>query len=201
MEKINLSKQQKILLVLFELSCGEKKNLKFEDIVVALFHRFPEDFHLKGYAKYPDSGHSTRRPLYTLKENGILTVGSMIFTLTDKGIDNATRISKHIGHKEIRTDENFDRYIDKEIKRIKNLNSFELFLKNNFNEILDTDFFDYLGVSVRTERMNFKARLNLINETMDKLKKQSEKQFKFLLNFHKFMLRKFRKEINYKLNN
>lgn len=201
MEKINLSKQQKILLVLFELSRGEKKNLKFEDIVVALFRKFPKDFHLKGYAKYPDSGHSTRRPLYTLKEDGILTVGNMVFALTDKGIDRAIKIKKHIGHKEIQADDNLDRYISKEIKRIKNLNSFEFFLKNNFDRILDTDFFDYLGVSVRTERMNFRARLNLINETMDKLKEQNEKQFKLLLNFHQFMLKKFKKEINYKLNN
>ena len=52
---MDLLKRQKILLVLFRLSKHSKMNLKFEDIVVALFKKYPEEFQLKGYQQYPDS--------------------------------------------------------------------------------------------------------------------------------------------------
>lgn len=201
MKKIGLLKQHKILIVLLKLSSGTKKNLKFEDIVVELFKEFPKDFHLKGYNKYPDSGDSIKRPLYTLRDSGILTARNMIFALTDKGIDMANKIKGGIAKKEIQTNENFDRYIEKEIRRIKNLNSLELFLEKHLDDILDTDFFDYLGVSVKVGRMDFKSRVNVMQDVAKVLKNQDEKQFNILYKFHNFMFKKFKKEINYKLNN
>lgn len=201
MKKLNLSKQEKILLVLFEISKGDKKNLKFEDVVVALFEKFPLDFHLKGYKKYPDSGDSIKRPLYTLRDKGILLVKNMIFSLTDKGVDTAKRIKKTSVKKTIEQDENFDRYVQKEIKRIESLSSFNLYLKNDFDKILDTDFFDYLGISVRSDRMSFKSRLKFINDIISLLKKENNLIYKKISNFHDFMLNKFNKEIEFKLNN
>ena len=199
MKKIKLSKQQKILLLLLELSGEMKKNLKFEDIAVALFRKFPNDFHLKGYQKYPDSGDSIKRPLYTFRDNGILIARNMVFSLTDKGLEISKKVKKYIIGKSIQTEENFDRYIEKEIKRISSLNSLNFFLQKKFDEILDIDFFDYLGVSVKTERMNFKARLNIIKEVAKILRDQKDDRFKILYEFHDFMFRKFKKEINFKL--
>ena len=201
MKKINLSKQHKILLVLLELSGVEKKNIKFEDIVIALFQKFPQDFHLKGYENYPDSGDMVKRPLYTLRDNGLLTVRNMIFSLTDKGLNVVERIKGQVGGKKIEISENFDRYIEKEFKRIENLNSFKLFIEKRFDNILDTDFFDYLGTSVKAEKNDFKSRLNIMIDIVKILEKQRKSRFKILLNFHNFMFNKFRKEIDYKINN
>jgi len=201
MKKIGILKQHKILLVLLKLSRGAKKNLKFEDIAVELFKEFPKDFHLKGYDKYPDSGDSIKRPLYTLRDNGILTARNMIFALTDKGIDMAIKIKRGIVKKEIQTNENFDRYIEKEIRRVRNLNSLELFIKGRLDDILDTDFFDYLGVSVKIGRMDFKSRVSIMQDVAKVLKNQDKKQFDVLHKFHNFMFKKFKNEISYKLNN
>lgn len=201
MKKINLSKQYKILLILLELSAGKKKNIKFEDIAVSLFKRFPRDFHLKGYKDYPDSGDMVKRPLYTLRDNGLLTVRNMIFSLTDKGLDVVKKIEKQVAGREIEMGENFDRYIGKELKRIKSLNCFKLFINKKFDSILDTDFFDYLGTSVKAEKNDFKSRLDIITEVAEELKRQKKDRFKILLDFHNFMLGKFQKEIDYKLNN
>ena len=199
MKKLNLLKQHKILMLLFELSEGKKKNLKFEDIVVALFKKFPKDFHLKGYSKFPDSGDSIKRPLYTFRDTGVLKVRNMIFTLTDKGIEMGEKLKKQIGKSEIITEENFDRYIEIEINRIKNLESFRKFIKGKHEEILDTNLFDYLGTSVKAERMDFKSRINIMNEVAKVLQAQKGKLYSELLNFHNFVVKKFKKEINYKL--
>lgn len=201
MENLNLSKQQKILLVLFDLSGGEKKNLKFEDISVGLFIKFPKDFHMKGYEQYPDSGDSIKRPLYTFRDKGLLVVRNMIFSLTDKGLDIAQKTLNKVGDRTIKEEENFDRYVEKELKRIENLNSFKYFLNNQTASILDTDFFDYLGISVRSSRMDFKGRLNYINEIVDLLKKKNNQKYKTISDFHKYMISKFNMEISYKLNN
>jgi hypothetical protein len=201
MKKLILTKQHKILLILLKLSKGKRENIKFEDIVVELFKKFPQDFHLKGYQQYPDSGDSIKRPLYSFRDDGILLVKNMIFCLTDKGLDKAKELKNQIGRKSIKNNENFDRYIEKEILRIRNLNSFKLFLKEEFNEILDTDFFEYLGISVKTERMDFKSRIKTIKDVSIILKNEKDVQYHILYNFHKFMFKKFKKEITYKLNN
>jgi len=201
MKKITLSKQHKILLVLLKLSDGKKKNIKFEDIVIALFQKFPQDFHLKGYKNYPDSGDGVKRPLYTLRDSGLLTVRNMIFSLTDKGFNVVEKIKKQVVGKEVEMTENFDRYIEKEFKRIENLNSFKLFIGKRLDSILDTDFFDYLGTSVKAEKNDFKSRLDIMIDVAKVLEKQKESRFKILLNFHNFMFNKFQKEIDYKLNN
>lgn len=199
--KIDIKKGEKILLVLLDLSNGSKKNMKFEDIVVALFKRFPEDFHLKGYKDYPDSGDSIKRRLYTFRDDGLLLVNNMIFSLTDKGIDIVRKLKNSVHGKQLINKENFDRYIQKEIDRIQNLQSFKMFVNGEINKILDTDFFDYLGLSVRSERMNFKARLNLLNEVSKVLHDRKEKLFQILVNYHKFMVERFKEEIKFKLNN
>jgi len=200
MKKINLLKQHKILLVLLDLSNGAKKQLKFEDIAVKLFKKFPEDFHLRGYNKYPDSGDSIKRPLYTLRDNGILTAGNMVFTLTDKGIDIATKIKKGIYRKSVGTNENYDRYVDKEIKRIKKLKAIKLFATGHLDEILDTDFYDYLGLTVRIEKSGFISRINTIKDVIKAIKKSQNTDYKIIMDFHNFMFKKFRGEIEYKLN-
>jgi hypothetical protein len=97
--------------------------------------------------------------------------------------------------------ENFDRYIDKEIRRLEKLNSLHLFVNNKYEKILDTDFFDFLGTSVKTERMDFKSRLKIMDEVLSDLEKQKEKKFHLISEYIKFMKNKYRDIIIYKLEN
>ncbi len=198
--KLKLSKQQKILLVLFELSEGKKKNIKFEDIVIAAFRKFPKEFHLKGYKKFPDSGDSIKRPLYTLRDEGILGAKNMVFSLTDKGLELSERIFSFASSGEILTSDNLDRYIEREINRIEGLESYKLFEHGNKNKILDTDFFDFLGTSVKTERMDFRSRLKAMDEILAMTKSRQEKRFLLLQKYINFMKSRYMNIIEYKLN-
>src|SRR3989344_68634 len=89
-----LPRWQKILLAMYWLSKGTTENLKYEDIVVELFKKFPETFHLRGYPQYPDSGDLIHKPLYsTLKPKGLVTSGNKMFALTSFGISIAEKIA------------------------------------------------------------------------------------------------------------
>lgn len=195
MENIEITKQEKILLTISNITKSTNKKIKFEDIAVALFKKFPKDFHLKGYNEYPDSGDSVKRALYTLRDRGVLSVNNMIFSLTEKGIDMGKNLSKYTKNEKIIEKDNLDRYILNEINRIKNLESFNLFREGKFSEISMTDMFGYLGVSVRTKRMDFKAKLNFMDEVMKKIGKNDD-----IYRFHNFITTKFKQDIEYKLN-
>ncbi len=85
---MSLSKPQKILSVMFELSKGDSKPLQYEDIVVSAFHRYPEDFQLRGYPQYPDSS-DIHKPLYSMKRDGLVRSANKSFQLTPHGLDVA----------------------------------------------------------------------------------------------------------------
>ena len=86
MQKVNLSRGEKILLVLYELSGKSRKSIRYEDIVVKAFETYPNDFHLKGYSQYPESGDLVHKPLYDFKKKGLLVAGKKMFALTEKGL-------------------------------------------------------------------------------------------------------------------
>jgi hypothetical protein len=196
MKKIDITKQDKIILVLSEISNLTKKNIKFEDIVVRLFKKFPKDFHLRGYDIYPDSGDAVKRALYTLRDRGFLYVNNMVFSLSEKGIDSGKKMLSHTKGSKIVQIDNLDRYILSEINRIKRLESFNMFLKGELENISMTDLFDYLGVSVRTNRMDFQAKLKSISEVVSKFGKKD-----WIYKFHNFITKKFKQDIDYKLSN
>jgi len=199
MKNLKLTKQEKIILVLFRLSASKKKNIKFEDIAVSLFKKFPKDFHLKGYDKYPDSGDSVKRALYTLREKGYLLVNNMIFTLTDKGLYFGEKLTTRSKGTKITEKDNLDRYFLNEINRVKKIEGFKFFQKKEENKVLDTDFYSYLGISVRSERGEFLSRLKTMNDLIVALEKNAKKDKLYIeiINYHRFIMNKFKELIKY----
>lgn len=187
----NLPRWQKILLVLYELSGEHKKQLKFEDIVVAAYKRFPETFHLRGYKEYPDSGDLIHKPLYDMRPRGFLTANQKMFSLTEKGILAAKQLNKAIkrgGEAHFKP----SREIGKEIERILSTDAFIFFKEKKTDKILDTDFLQYLGVSVHTSKNEFRNRLDTVKYAVDSAKSFYPTQTcKSLSEYHGFMLRRF----------
>ena len=202
MKKINLTKQEKIILVISEISDLNQKNIKFEDIVVALYKKFPNDFHLKGHKNYPDSGDSVKRALYTLRDRGFLSVNNMVFKMSNKGIDFGGKMLSDTNGIKIVEKDNLDRYILNEINRIKKLEGFILFLSGEKEDILDTDFYNYLGLTARTERSNFLGRLGIIKGSMEEIEKhtKTEPLYEKILAYHKYLISKFDSIIDYNLS-
>lgn len=182
-----LPRWQKLLIVLFELSEGQKIQLKYEDVVVAAYKRFPETFHLRGYKEYPDSGDLIHKPLYDMKPKGLLTANQKNFSLTEAGVRMAERI---IGGTSRGGVSHFkpSREIGNEIERILSSEAFAFFMNKQSEKIFDTDFFQYLGASVNMSKNEFLNRLSSTEYAIKQVKDFYEaKVAKALADYHNFM--------------
>lgn len=194
-----LSKNEKIVLTLLRINKG--KLIRYEDIVVSLFREYPEDFHLKGYPEYPDSGDLIHKPLYELRKKGLLEANNKIFSLTDVGIKFAQKINDVIGNKKIKKSSNrLDYYLSRELNRITRSESYKFFQNNQINKILDTDFYNYLDVTVKSSRNDFLGKLKRMDSVINELKNIGEKQYSDVIKFHNFMKDNFKDIINYYTN-
>lgn len=195
---VSLSRGEKILLVLYELSNKTRKSIRYEDIVVKAFQTYPEDFHLKGYPQYPESGDLVHKPLYDYKKKGLIVAGNKMFALTEKGLVAVEELKSVIAGYKINKTERVTRDIEREVNRISHTPGFVLFVKDKSDDIVDTDFYDYLGVTVRTSRNDFIGRLNTVSDVVKNTYFNKSEVYKKLSEYHAFMLKKFADIIEYK---
>ncbi len=197
----NLSRTDKILVVLHELSGGTTKNLHYEDIVVALFKKYPKDFAMRGYPEYPDS-EGVNHEFYRgdMKKSGKINYSNKIFSLTDKGIDYVEKLFDSSRDKKSVPPEKLSRFANKEIERIRKTEGFKLFTEGKTEKINDTDFYTYLGVTPRTAKSDFLGRLNTVNEAIKELgngENKSDFDSK-VIDYHKFLVEeKFKNIVEY----
>jgi hypothetical protein len=187
-----LSKPQKILAVMFDLCRHENKALQYEDIVVAAFKRYPEDFQLRGYPQYPDSS-DIHKPLYEMKSQGLVRSANKTFELTQRGLEVASKLV----HSEAKDIDRLTKQEENEIHRVLNSAAFRLFQEGRKESILDTDFYVYLGITVRTSRANSYGRLNNVEHAITAhAKKRGDNLSPALRSLHEFLISKFKGEID-----
>jgi hypothetical protein len=186
-----LSKPQKILAVMLDLCKGDPMALQYEDIVVAAFKRYPEDFQLRGYPMYPDSS-DVHKPLYEMKQQGLLRSANKTFELTARGLEVAAKLM----HSESETKDRLTKLEESEINRIVKTASFTLFQDGRKDSILDSDFYEYLGVTVRTSRANCLGRLSNVEHAVAAYgMKRADNLSHVLQKLHEFLLLKFNGDI------
>ncbi len=200
-EFVNLSRADKILMILYEMAGESRKPLRYEDIVVSVFKKYPQDFQLRGYPQYPDSGDLIHKPLYDFRKNGLLEANNKVFTLTERGILSAKRLKNSVSGLKIISNEKLSRYAEEEISRIEDLEGYKLFLAKEESKITDADFYNYLGASARTTRNNFLGRLKTMNEAIKELKSIKSKDSMRLRipEYHDFLNNKFKDIIEFKI--
>ncbi|NTU46330.1 hypothetical protein HGA88_01770 [Candidatus Roizmanbacteria bacterium] len=197
-----LTRSQKILLSLYQLSNGASKQVRFEDIAVAAYKNFAADFQLKGYPQYPDTGDIIHKPLYSeLKKGGYILSGNKYFSLTPKGITYAKKLLSISQNKDINAQSQplVKLTVDqqKELDRLKSSVAVELFLKGRPDEILDIDFYSYLGVTVRTNKYDFLGRLRTVEDAISVIQERSDELYKKLRECHNYLLEKFKANIDF----
>jgi len=188
------SKKDKILIVLLAMSKGKQLNLKYEDVIVRLFKTYPTDFHLRGYPEYPDTSNQA---FYSLRKDGFIQVRNKFVALTEKGITYAKQITK-VQIKPQKFSQKLGRDITGEIEKIKNTDAYQLFITGKQDLIVDTDFFSYLGTTVRTERTDFIARIKTVKDVIESIKTSPE--YKTIVELHNYLFEKFKDIIKTKLS-
>ena len=187
-----LSKPQKILAVMNDLGQGKTRALSYEDIVVKAFQRYPEDFQLRGYPQYPDSS-DVHKPLYEMKRQGLVRAANKTFELTAQGVETARRLS----HAPASDKDRLTKAEEQEITRIVSSAAFNFFQTGKVVAILDTDFYEYLGVTVRTGGGDFQGRLaNVTQAVKAHAEKRRDELSAVLTKLHAFLIDKFHGEIS-----
>ncbi len=196
-----LTRSQKILLSLYTLAEGKKQQVRFEDIAVEAFLNFKSDFQLKGYPEYPDTGDIIHKPLYSeLKKDGYVLSGNKYFSLTEKGVEYAQKLlNSGIGKHSLSegTQDKLSAPDQRELERILESDAFRLYSEGKAEEILDIDFYSYLGVTVRTGKFNFLSRLSTVEGVIKAVNPRSEELYKKLVNCHEFLMSKFKESVDY----
>lgn len=184
---------EKILIAMYELSEGTTATLKYEDIVVAAFKRFPSEFALRGHPEYPDSS-DIHKPLYgPLKRQGFVRAANKTFALTERGVEFAAKLAGR-GSSGGGSPDRIDRTNKLELDRMFQSDALRFFLDGRPNKILDTDFYQFAGCTVRTPRNDFIARLKATSAVISlatKLKYPDVQTAKALAEVWKLLQEKF----------
>ncbi len=163
-----LSVGDKILLAMYELSRGSTKPLKYEDIVIAAWKKYPQDFSLRGY-DYPDSS-DIHKPLYgPLKTRGLVRTANKFFALTEHGQAYIGKlIDAQKGKSPNGRTERLARDEQVEINRLLQSDAFRLYEKGEKEKILDSDVYTFYGVTVRTNENEFRGRIYTVEAAIEK---------------------------------
>jgi hypothetical protein len=153
---------------MYRLSKGTSTPLKYEDIVVKAFKMFPDEFALRGHPEYPDSS-DIHKPLYcTLKDQGLTHNANKTFALTPRGVEKAKDLLRRAGAAvdDERSGDRMTRDVRLEIDRMLASPAVRMFVEGKADRIIDTDFFEFVGCSVRTPRHAFLGRVNATDDAI-----------------------------------
>ena len=186
-----LSVGDKILAAMHELSQGSTKPLKYEDIVVAAWKKFPQDFSLRGY-EYPDSS-DIHKPLYgPLKSKGFVRTANKFFSLTEHGLTYIERIlQKTDGAKlsKMQT-ERLGRDAQAEVEKLLQSDAFKLYENGEKDKILDSDIYAFYGVTVRTGKNEFTGRISVVTSAIENARRifPTDTRMKILRDLNKYLI-------------
>lgn len=192
---MDIPRPEKILVTMFRLSDGTNQPLEYEDIVVKSWQLFPDEFGLRKYVhKYPDSSDQ-HKPLYgPLKDKGYVLSGNKKFRLTEKGLTYAAQLERVLkgDTSQVIKSDRLSRDKEMQLKRILSTDAFRLFAEGQKERILDTDFYTYLGVTVRTEKHDFQGQLKTVADAVsDAARILEDSKAKLAADMHQFLIDKF----------
>lgn len=194
----DLTRGEKILTFLYELGNGGRAKIRYEDIVAGLFKKYPHDFHLKGYPEYPDSGDLIHKPLYDFKKKGYLNAANKVFSLTERGVEYAKQLLIDSPTPSGSADDRLSRTAATELSRVKNLEGFGLFVKGEHSKLSDSDFYAYLGVTVRTQKNAFIGRVETMNAVVEELKHHViDSLYLSIAKYHDYLMEKHKDVIDF----
>ena len=195
---MDIPRPEKLLIAMYQLAGDTNRPLEYEDIVVKSWQLFPEEFGLRKYVHtYPDSSDQ-HKPLYgPLKDKGFVLSGNKKFRLTEKGIFYASELERAWKgliplKKALTKPDRLSRDKESQLRRLWGTEAFRLFVEGQQERILDTDFYTYIGATVRTEKHEFQGQLKTVADAVaDAARISDDTKTKTLKELHSFLVKKF----------
>jgi hypothetical protein len=155
-----------ILIALSDVASATTRLCAYEDIVVRAWQLFPQEFGLRGYVEdYPDSS-DLHKPLYgPLKRDGYVRVRNKKFGLTEAGLAIAEELRRPDSGGGATSRVRRDQLI--EVERLAKKPAVGLVQNEQAAELLDTDLYDFYGVTVRTKPADFAGRVTTVDRAID----------------------------------
>jgi hypothetical protein len=159
-------RQEKVLAAVFQASGGTTKLCPYEEIVVQAWKMFPAEFGLRGFTElYPDAS-DLHKPLYgPLKRLGYVRSQNKKFGLTEHGLSEARHLVRHGARANRAT--RVERHQHDEISRLRDKAAVGIVAAGKQDELLDTDFYDFYSVTVRTKPGDFAGRIKTVDEALE----------------------------------
>lgn len=159
----------KILAAMFWATQQSGRTIAYEDIVVEAFRRFPEDFQLRGYPEYPDSS-DIHKPLYlALSKAGYVSGAKKKFRLTPLGQQVAEQAARTLsGARGMVDTGRLTRDDQADLARMKSTRAYRMVAEGNSRAVVDSDFYAFFKVSVRTKRHEFAGRLQAVEALLQR---------------------------------
>lgn len=164
---MQMNRSEKVLLTLYRLSQDSDRSIQYEDLVVAAYKAFPEDFSLRGYPEYPDAS-DIHKPIYNyLKPRGLVRVANKNFKLTEAGrrtaqslIQASTATERH----------RLTRHQEMAVERHLRSAAVMLVDKGELDQLIDTDCQRFYGFAPWTKPKEASALREELLDLLDALK-------------------------------
>jgi hypothetical protein len=125
----------------------------------------------------------------------MVAASNKMFSLTAHGVAESERLQAlEKGRPNLAANRHrLERDAEIEVERIKQLEGFKLFLGGKHDEIIDSDLFEYLGVSVRSAKNDFIGRLEVMKAAIAAVLNSGLKDPTLIASgqFHDFLVNRF----------
>lgn len=187
---VKITKKQKILYVIFNMTLALKNNIRYEDILVESFKVFPKEFQIRYYPKYPDTD-TIRRTMYQLIPEGFLKISQRKCVLTDTGLSKGRELKEIIEGNKVQSEDRTDFIMQREINRLVYLQGFKMFISGGETKIIDRDFYEFFKATVRTRNLELLGNIKTIDDFIRQYKKIEKKIGIRLEKYSSFLKNKF----------
>jgi hypothetical protein len=166
-----LSKAEKLLIAAGHLSADGRRQFSAEDLAVAAFKEFPDDFSLKGYSQFPDVNMvltqlmGKKAPL--LVRGWLEKTGTKQYQLTSKGLHDLSQLGDSAAT--VAT-VRLDREMEDGLGRLLTSTAYSLFKRDQSDRITFHQFCRFVGLSAADKWQRIAGKLSyleyLVSEAM-----------------------------------
>ena len=161
MTRQKLTVHDRVLLALARAARNTQIPVPYEDIVLESWKCFPERFSLRKHPEFPDSNDQNKSLYGPLKKDGyVVSLGDMVFRLTDAGIDRAATLEGLLnGRQASSSGARLSRDHERALRTAKASEAYVKWIDGRADEIVDFDARAFFGITVTTRDENRRIRV------------------------------------------